>query len=862
MTTTSSEEQTDISETPPVPVEFSSDTTSLNDVILISPPPPPAAYDDQIETTDGDFAVPAPVLNEEVIAALHAKDRMPHNDASVLSEPEPRASVVVEAEADYKEAENELKPTEGNGAAVVAVGGMVAVELKEKVESPNRKGSRESTGKYVAVESRKEKVTVESPNRRGSHESTGKHVAVESAKGKVTVEHPKNVSDATLDKGTSGKRAVSLAYAVANEDKRKSVNVQPKKTEVTSNRKSYAAPAAPTQQSKSITSPTIAPMKVAIVSVAAAASRDDEHQKPKVNDDRSDIPEPSASPSKSTVPPAPPPPPPPSFGTLSRTIAPSVTDGNKSPPVSSNGHKHLDESRKRDQSHAELMAAVLKRKNVVDTTDGDQLAESIDLRTKSANKQQKIVYRADNTKEVKLPPVAAVGLLTPAEGALPISKEDDSPGFRDEAEKMRQAFLLKKTVSREPPGTTQARPGENGMQTAATGEKKPTDGVSALSTNGALPREDARTSDNRTVNRPKSTVVNPPPVLADVAAIIAQKALARQKKSEAEPKVDEAKLKIADVEPKGTDTELKVAEASPKVSSVPEKASIANRSVFESGTLKPAVSATLPKNSTSTANANVGGPILSVTTRSEQPTVTNQQTKVYGASVTSSSTLQTNNYNPDSTLTLRNTKLGNGKPPSSNRNTSVYTSSTITTPMANAPRNRNSSVYPSSPPVAVETPSSMAKSSRQVTTLPTGAKANSAKPSVEAPLVIPPPFEFATPDAGFNTETNVTATLRSKTSQSNTVVFRAKSSSSSDPAGDPGNTAFRNRSIATWNEDDVAEWLKSFDYSDYHPLFAEKRVTGQVLAQMKANELEAMGITNMLHRNRIEREIRSAMARK
>lgn len=808
-----------------MPVEFSSDTTSLNDVILISAPPPPA-YDDQFETTESDFPVPAPVLNEEVIAVLLAKDGVPNSHASVLGEPEPVHQMASEPEPVYREKANELvKPTEGNGAAVVTVSGIAAVELKEKVSADSRSGKR-------------------------SHESTEKHVKVESARGKVTVEHTKTGSDEKFDKGTSGKRAVSLAYAVANEENRKSVNLQPKKTEVTSNRKSYAAPSPPTQQSKITSSPTIAATKVALVTVAAAASiKDEEHQKATSNDNHSDIPEAPALSSKSTVPPAPPPPPPPSIGTLSRSRSPHVTDDNKSPPSSSNGRKILDESRKREESHAALLAAVLKRKNVVDSTDGDTLADSIDARINHTRTQQKIVYRADHTKEVKLPPVAAVGLLAPAEGTFPTAsptKEDDSPGFRAEAEKMRQAFLLKKTVSREAsnqPETIQARPEENGS-------------VKASSTNGAL------TSDSRTVNRPNSTVVKPQPVLADVAAIIAQKALARQKKGEAEPKVDEVKLKTAEADPKLTGAELKVTEASPKISSVAVddglKATIANRSVFESGTLKPAVSATLPKNSTS--NANVSGPISSVATRSQQPTVTNQQRKVYGASVISSSALQTNNNNPDSTLTLPNTKLGNGKP--SNRNSSVYTSSTVAAPMANVPRNRNSSIYPSSPPAAVETTASVMKSSRQVTTLPTGAKANSVKQSMEAPLVIPPPVEFATPTeaAGFSTEVHATATLRSAGKSSNSMVFLAKGSIASDPV--PAQTSFRNRSINTWSEDDVAEWLKSFDYSDYHPLFAEKKVTGQVLAQMKPNELEAMGIKNMLHRNRIEREIRSAMARK
>lgn len=837
------EDQMDISETPPVPAEFSSETTSLDDGILIAAPSTPV-YDNQVETVETDFPVPPPVLNEEVIAVLHANERLPDGPPSALSEPEHRASVVIEPEADREQAASELvKPTEGHVAEVVAVSGIVAVELK------------------------KEEVKVDSSRRKGSNESTGKDVTVESAK-EVTIERKKNGSDEKYNEGTSGKRAVSLAYAVGNEDNRKSaISPQSKKTEVTSNRKSYAAPNPP-QQSKSTPSPTIAPMKVAVVAAAAASIKDEENRNATSNDNHVDVQVTSAPPSKNTVPqapPLPPPLPPPSFGTLSRSNgAPPVTDGPKSP---SNGHKILEEARKREDYHATLMAAVLKRKNVVDSTDGDQLADSIDARINHTRTQQKIVYRADHTKEVKLPPVAAVGLLEPAEGTLSPKKEDDSPGFRAEAEKMRQAFLLKKTVTREAskqPETTLVRSEE---------EKKPTVDVKALSTNGTLPpREDAKTSDNRTVNHPKSAVVNPQPVLADVAAIIAQKALARQKREAElkvdEPKVDEAKPKIGEAESKVAGAELKVTETSPQISgaAVFEKATIADRrSVFESGTLKPAVSATLPKNSTSKATENINGPISPEANKSQQPTVANQQSKVYGASVTSPTALQTSNHLQDSTATLPNTKLGNGKP--TNRNSLVYTSYTIAAPAANAPRNRNSSVYPSSPPVAVETPATMKKNSHQITTLPTGAKATSVKTSVDAPPpFIPPPVEFATPtEAGFTAEVHATATLRnnSKSSQSNSVVFRAKSSvgSDQDPA-DPAKTTFRNRSIVTWSEEDVEAWLKSFDYSDYHPLFAEKKVTGQVLAQMKSNELEAMGISNMLHRTRIEREIRSAVARK
>ena len=95
------------------------------------------------------------------------------------------------------------------------------------------------------------------------------------------------------------------------------------------------------------------------------------------------------------APPPPPPPPAPPLPTTLNTATPTVMLASK-PTQQSRGastQHHLEEMRRRDATHKELLAAVAHRKQLLDSTDGEQVARSIESKVQRQSKLQ-MVYRA------------------------------------------------------------------------------------------------------------------------------------------------------------------------------------------------------------------------------------------------------------------------------------------------------------------------------------------------------------------------------------------------------------------------------------------------------------------------------------
>jgi hypothetical protein len=131
-------------------------------------------------------------------------------------------------------------------------------------------------------------------------------------------------------------------------------------------------------------------------------------------------------------------------------------------------------SKQRDEAHAALVAAVMRRRHLLDSVDGELIADSIENRVQRS-KMLQTVYRADHsTPEVRqsgvaVPNAAQVGLF--ADGQKPpnntvASNKDGGVAAADfiaEAEKVRLEFLQK---------SHSAEPSEQSANTTATNKAK------------------------------------------------------------------------------------------------------------------------------------------------------------------------------------------------------------------------------------------------------------------------------------------------------------------------------------------------------------------------------------------------------
>lgn len=131
-------------------------------------------------------------------------------------------------------------------------------------------------------------------------------------------------------------------------------------------------------------------------------------------------------------------------------------------------------------------------------------------------------------------------------------------------------------------------------------------------------------------------------------------------------------------------------------------------------------------------------------------------------------------------------------------------------------------------------------------------------------VMIPPPVEFQgdePPTAAPNDQYNalpVTATLRTvnKAPLGNSMVFPARVKDNKAPGNGGGSTSFSERGLESWSVGDVCEWLDSLDYGCYQERFAAMNVAGPRLAQLDENDLQLLGVEQVLHRIKLVREVR------
>ena len=197
-----------------------------------------------------------------------------------------------------------------------------------------------------------------------------------------------------------------------------------------------------------------------------------------------------------------------------------------------------------DDSRAALLAAVAKRRNVVDNTDMESLAESIESRIHRSKKLQTTMYKSDQTKRQlstpdspgKMAPLLADDAArrpddrtTAAGGGTasrpeqtqqsPAGEVNDSAAdsasddnFKAMAEKRRQEWLQRKTA------------GANGTPTSSPSRTADSDETKDKDEDDVKPRKSAPPPPSKQFKPTVTSLQEPPPGLGGLAQVIAEKA--------------------------------------------------------------------------------------------------------------------------------------------------------------------------------------------------------------------------------------------------------------------------------------------------------------------------------------------------
>ena len=254
-----------------------------------------------------------------------------------------------------------------------------------------------------------------------------------------------------------------------------------------------------------------------------------------------------ASPKSSTIP-TPPPPPPPQSQMPAPPPPPPVPSGDiamsnntiSRPPQLKQVPKEVVRETPENQSRAALLAAVAKRRNIVDNSDMEGLAESIESRIHRSKKLQTTMYKSDQTKRQlstpdspgKMAPLLSEDAVnkTESEGTMsrlqqkqqqPIGQVNDSPAdsasddnFKAMAEKRRQEWLQRKTAGAN--GTPTSSPSRSTDGEEAKDKEEDDERVKA--------RKPAPTPPSKHFKPTMRSMQEPPPSLGGLAHVIAQKA--------------------------------------------------------------------------------------------------------------------------------------------------------------------------------------------------------------------------------------------------------------------------------------------------------------------------------------------------
>ncbi|KAK2163027.1 hypothetical protein LSH36_87g05016 [Paralvinella palmiformis] len=614
-----------------------------------------------------------------------------------------------------------------------------------------------------------------------------------------------------------------------------------------------------------------------------------------VDSGKSKAPTPPSSAAKIPPPPpgAPPLPPP--------SIPPATSSGQGSPviekkPVPAHVQKQLEETRKREESHAALLAAVAKRRNIVESVDREDLAESIETRIQRSRKLQTIVYKSDQSKpevNVTTPPAAPVLAKNPlveqfegkkindvktpdsirshinnnnimktsneeqsSPGHPPLTETKSNTDFLAAAEKARQQYLQKKqqaTLERKTPGNSTAAPVESPSNTTNTGSngKSPTKAVGAEAKNQTT--------------------------LSDLAHIIAEKALERQRST-------------GGVLENHNNNNAASADTSSNSSLTLSSDGSVNAVELHGATTDFSHTDT-PQSSRTTSFSGVTDDVLLMPVSARKRIFEARQ------SPTSKSVALTKDYHSNSGLVTatNKTNLAHSRP---NTGSSVN-GKAIHNGIVHLDGNHSVNVAADTniefippPPLfngdaavngraAHTVDDSVSKMSSMSTVSITSSADHSDSPpqSFSFDIVPPPPppgfddsprtsstdlssnIEFIPPPLEFDSPVPVsplTGTLKNvqKSNQSHSFSYPAVKTT---PSYGGGHGGYREKDIYRWSSTDVASWLDSLQLGEFKETFIKNNVTGQLLTHMDRNKLISLGVTQVGHRMAIERAIKKAM---
>ena len=162
----------------------------------------------------------------------------------------------------------------------------------------------------------------------------------------------------------------------------------------------------------------------------------------------------SSSPSPSPTPPPPPPPPPPPLPTsFSSEILPAPKPSSSS--IGGGGKQNqekLEEMKRQDARHAELMAAVARRKVLLDNTDAEEVAKSIESKIHRNCKMQTVFHAHDASS------VPHAGLLAPSGKPHMKPENTDTPVVENANMSVQNASSAAPNVLLAPSGKPDTKP--------------------------------------------------------------------------------------------------------------------------------------------------------------------------------------------------------------------------------------------------------------------------------------------------------------------------------------------------------------------------------------------------------------------
>ena len=562
--------------------------------------------------------------------------------------------------------------------------------------------------------------------------------------------------------------------------------------------------------------------------------------------------------SKSSAPP-PPKMPPPSENVWSRPIKHVRAQQSLPEPVK----KQLQEDRKREQGQNDLMAAIAKRRTLVEQSNMGFVADSIEKQVQQnkivrnkvpvvsktvTESSPKAESKTAEPLEKESPPKKDTKTEDPVVESETEGKSDEPVDFAALAEKKRQDWLLKRVASN--PGTLErpVKKGEASLSPQVTAEPSQLEAIPVAGapppppvvTNGVIkPKEMPKPKNVKRVQVTADSNMQSASGMADFASMVAQRAMSWQKsqieeKSSGNTIFSSVGSPKSPTSPKPTQSDLKPVQPGKSIE-------IQGATTTYSHTERPLRSPTVENNSSSvlarskTLEGRAGskpGQAGNKIVYKAKPTATGKLAS--GMNVYSSREKVINggeNTNKQAYLTLVKDEdipivppppmfeAGTYPPSRADDNVSVVSDvSSLSSLSQDSPKSAGrTGTYNIAPP----------------------------PPGFDDGDFVPPPTEFS----GESGQPNLKSIKRADGNHS--MSFPAVTNSE----------AFQWKPIDSWSKDDVGHWLDSVSMSQYKTLFNRKGIAGRDLVKLSRKEFSSMGITHVGQRMELEKAIKSAAAR-